>query len=309
MIVMKFKNVNTQRIIEIPDGHLDLFRFMVKSDQYQYVANDAGFIEAEHPRDADGKFTSGGVGGSAAIEPKQLAPYTTSISPKQPTIPKTLQAKKQPKQIKKHLEGKLLQSDIDKLPKDKQPVLREMYERAAANKDTFDQINADIAKELGGSAVVVSLKGSTRAVEKALADYKGDPTQIKDLLRTTITVNSLDDVSSAVDKLKAKYGEPKKFRNLLDPSKDSLGGSGYRDINMVVEINGSYAELQVNMAPMLEAKEKFHAHYEVLRSMKPEGENGQLSEAQKKKADQINSEMKAAYDAAWNQMANSLKTS
>lgn len=42
MIVMKFKNVNTQRIIEIPDGHLDLFRFMVKSDQYQFVKNDDG---------------------------------------------------------------------------------------------------------------------------------------------------------------------------------------------------------------------------------------------------------------------------
>jgi hypothetical protein len=306
---MKFLNVHTKRIIDINVDNYDLFQFMVKSDQYKFV-NDDGFIEADHPRDADGKFTSGGVGGSVATEPKQLAPYTTSIAPKQPKIPTVLQAKKEPpKQIKKHLEGKLLQSDIEQLPKEHQSKLREMYERAAANKDKFDKINADIAQELGGSAVVVPLKGSTRAVEKALSDYEGDPSQIKDLLRTTITINSLNDVSSAVEKLKAKYGEPKKFRNLLDPSKDSLGGSGYRDINMVIEINGSYAELQVNLGPMLEAKDKFHAHYEVLRSMKPEGKNGQLSEAQKKQAAEINSEMKAAYDAAWDQMANSAKTS
>ena len=74
-----------------------------------------------------------------------------------------------------------------------------MYENAARNKDHFDKINKEIAESVGGKSAVVPLKGSARAVEKTLADYDGDPSKIKDLLRTTIEINHPDDVAKWIE--------------------------------------------------------------------------------------------------------------
>ena len=193
------------------------------------------------------------------------------------------------------------ETDVNRLPKDKQKIFVEIYEKAAANKDHFDETNSKIAKELGGKAAIVPLKGSQRAVDKITKSYDNDPTKIKDLLRTTIEINSLKDVDSAIDKLKAQYGEPSKLRNLLDPKADSLGDSGYRDVNMVVEINGSYAEVQINLPAMLEAKEKAHIYYEELRVILEDAASSgkQLNVYEEAKVKMANENMKKLYDAAW----------
>jgi len=147
----------------------------------------------------------------------------------------------------------------------------------------------------------VPLKGSQRAVDKITKSYDNDPTKIKDLLRTTIEIKSLKDVNSAIDKLKAEYGESVKLRNLLDPKTDSLGGSGYRDVNMVVEVNGSYAEVQINLPAMMEAKEKAHGYYEEVRIILEDAAQAgkQLNVYEEAKVKNLNDKMKALYDAAW----------
>ena len=274
---------------------------------------DADFVESDHPRDATGQFASAGGGapalGRATANITAPAAATAQGEPKAPTQKKSqdLVATKPPEApaakggAAKHLEGKLKEEHLDKLPKEKQAEFKEMYEKAAANKDAFDSTNKKIAQELGGKAAVVPLKGSERAVEKITKSYNNDPSKIKDLLRTTIEINSLKDVTSAVEHIKMNYGEPVKLRNLLDPGTESLGGSGYRDINMVVEINGSYAEIQVNLPAMLEAKEQGHKHYEVVRVIveNAEVEKRPLTADEQKKVNAANNEMKALYDAAW----------
>jgi len=268
------------------------------------------FLEADHPRDADGKFTTGS-GGSVATEPmgRQTAAITAPVAKtaliEKPQAPKakTVEKPKAPtaNRVKELLSGKLQQADVERLPEEKQKIFTEMYEKAAENKDHFDNTNTRIAEELGGRAAIVPLKGSQRAVDKITKSYDNDPTKIKDLLRTTIEIKSLKDVNSAIDKLKAEYGEPVKLRNLLDPKTDSLGGSGYRDVNMVVEVNGSYAEVQINLPAMMEAKEKAHGYYEEVRIILEDAAQAgkQLNVYEEAKVKNLNDKMKALYDAAW----------
>ena len=268
------------------------------------------FLESDHPRDADGKFTSI-AGGSVATEPmgRQTAAITAPAAKtaliEKPQAPraKTVEKPEAPKanRAKEHLAGKLKQVDVERLPVEKQKIFTEMYEKAAENKDHFDNTNSKIAEELGGRAAIVPLKGSQRAVDKITKSYDNDPTKIKDLLRTTIEIKSLKDVDSAIEKLKAEYGTPVKLRNLLDPKSDSLGGSGYRDVNMVVEVNGSYAEVQINLPAMMEAKEKAHGYYEEVRIILEDAAQAgkQLNVYEEAKVNNLNAKMKALYDAAW----------
>jgi hypothetical protein len=183
--------------------------------------------------------------------------------------------------------------------------LKSMYEKAAANKDKFDSTNQEIADLFGTKAAVVPLKNTERAVEKIIDAYEGDPSKIKDLLRTTIPVKSLGELNKAIETIKSKYGEPIKFRNLLDPNTKSLGGSGYRDINMVVEINGSYAELQINLPEMLEAKDKGHKFYEELRTLEVKGKTRKLTSKEKEFMAELNNKQKDLYEAAWSAITKS----
>jgi len=298
---------------EIPEAELKnlprLDAYFARGDWANPIPKADAFLESDHPRDSDGKFTSI-AGGNVATEPmgRQTAAITAPAAKtaliEKPQAP-TAQAKKPeaPKanRAKEHLAGKLQQADVERLPKDKQKIFTEMYEKAAANKDHFDKTNSQIAKDLGGRAAIVPLKGSQRAVDKITKSYGNDPTQIKDLLRTTIEIKSLKDVDSAISKLKAEYGTPVKLRNLLDPKVDSLGGSGYRDVNMVVEVNGSYAEVQINLPAMMEAKEKAHGYYEEVRIILEDAAQAgkQLNVYEEAKVNNLNAKMKALYDAAW----------
>ena len=206
------------------------------------------------------------------------------------------------------LEKALKKSDVDKLPAEKQKEFTDVYEKAAANKEFFDSTNAEIAKELGGEAAVVPLKGSTRAVEKVINEYDGDVSKLKDLLRTTISIKSLKDTNKAIDAIKAKYGEPVKLKNTLDPSADSVGGSGYRDVNMVFQVKGSYVEVQLNMKPMLEVKYgEGHAVYEEVRTIvgKAAGEKRPMTKTEVNQVAKLNARSKQLYSAAWDSMMKS----
>lgn len=255
---------------------------------------DAGKFEKyseDQPRASNGQFGSGG----GEKEVKESKPAFVSDNPKDYTD-KAVRAQ-----------------DIEKLPEDRQEVLTDMYDKAAENKNEFDAKNAAVAELVGGKAAIVGLKGSERAVEKTIADYKDklpdgtpdpngkpDPSQVKDLLRTTIEVNSLADVAPAVAALRATYGEPSKFKDTLDVNKKSTQG-GYRDVNMVVSINGSKAEIQVNVKGMLEAKSHYHAQYEIVRKIDAlvKSENRTMTAAEHATRSTAMHTQRVGYNRAW----------
>lgn len=109
------------------------------------------------------------------------------------------------------------------------------------------------------------LKDEERANEKVTADYGGDWSQLKDMVRATIAVPMVTEIPMVLRKLEAagmKMAQKPK-NNLVKP----LPG-GYRDINLIVRVpNGLLAELQIHIKPMTLAKEKGHDHYNVSRKI------------------------------------------
>jgi hypothetical protein len=198
-----------------------------------------------------------------------------------------------------YLGESILSKDLVKLTTENQNILRDMYAKAAENKNGFDKVNQSIADAVDGTRKTAKLKGSTRAVEKILADYDGDPTQVKDLLRTTIEVKSLKDVDAVIDNIRSKYGDPVKLRNSLRIDSPSL--DGYRDVNMVIKYNGSLAEVQINIGDMLEAKKIYHKEYEVVRTLRGivETEKRALTIAEQERLNTALAKMERGYNYAW----------
>jgi hypothetical protein len=143
------------------------------------------------------------------------------------------------------------------------PVLREMLERAPAAKAEADKLAQTIAGAFPGSRVAVApVKSEKRAMEKILADYAGDATQMKDLARNTI-VTDPDNIPAIIQRLRAAGANVKIVKNegeddRTDPALTTrIDRLGYTGINATVTTaSGLVAEIQVNSARMIYAKEK-----------------------------------------------------
>ncbi len=117
----------------------------------------------------------------------------------------------------------------------------------------------------GGILSIAPLKGEERASQKVKADYGGDWSRLKDVVRCTLAVDSLADLHSTMSRLKAGglvVAQPPKDR-FAKPT-----ALGYRDMNLVIRApNGHLMEMQLNVKPMLIAKKTGHKAYEVTRSL------------------------------------------
>jgi len=286
---------------------------VVINNSYGRHRHDADFVESDHPRGEDGKFVAGAGGGGAGGGGREVAaitaPMPASTAKRMTELPPLREKYKGNK--KAYLASSFNKSDITSLKPEAQEKITAMYEKAAEVKDKFDETNKKIAESLGGKAAIVPLKGTQRAVEKVNADYKGDPSKIRDLLRTTIEINKPSDVENAIEKIKAQYGEPVKIRNALSESAPSVGGSGYRDVNMTVEIDGAYAEVQINFPAMLKAKEELHKNYEVVRSIQAKAniDKRGLTAEEEAEIEKQEKTMIEGYEAAWQSFLASSKAS
>lgn len=148
------------------------------------------------------------------------------------------------------------------------------------------------------------LKGEKRAREKVQSDYKGDWSQVRDMVRATIAVPKVTQLPKVLRELEAagmKLAQKPK-NNLVKP----LPG-GYRDINLIVKMpNGLLAELQLHVKPMTLAKEKGHGPYEVSRSIEAkykdknlEREKDKWSPEDRAAHEKAMKEQEAIYDPAW----------
>lgn len=173
------------------------------------------------------------------------------------------------------------------------------YERAARVKDRFDQNVRAIAADIGSPhepLIPKTLKGVERASEKAVADYGGDVSKVKDLVRATVVVDNVEQAQHAVAEAVKKFGTPTKLRNGFDPKFDSA--DGYRDINMNFDVGGQTVELQVNLPEMLKAKETGHKLYEERRTLDAKADRSAAEDA---RMAHLDSQMSKAYAAAWNE--------
>jgi hypothetical protein len=202
--------------------------------------------------------------------------------------------------VDEYVAKSLNEDDIAKLAPQDQEVLRNLYQDAAIRKENFDRVNRELANLVNAEYKGADLKGSSRAVEKILFDYAGDASQIKDILRATLVVDTFQQAGVALKEIRNVHNVlDSGFRNLLDPQMKSMDG-GYRDIKLNVEIDGHIAEIQISTPEFMAVKDRYHDLYaerdNMLRMIS--SENRQPTKAEQARIDSMNAEMKPAYDEA-----------
>ncbi len=180
--------------------------------------------------------------------------------------------------------------------------LDEVYGRGDAVKPGFDAGVRAIADQVGGRAVIADLKDAGRATDKVTADYAGDVTKLRDVVRATIEVSTIDDVGRAIASARARFGEPDPdWRNAFAPGAAPSAPDGYRDAKLVFRVRGQPVELQVNLPEMIAAKKKAHSLYEqeqvIVRQSEVENRGPTAEELQKRNA--LREQRSTIYADAW----------
>lgn len=157
-------------------------------------------------------------------------------------------------------------------------TLAEVRKLAEQDKPQFDTSVNEVAALVGGKAVNPPIKGEDRTVEKAFQDYGGDVTKVRDVIRSTVEVQSLADVMRAVGEIYRRFDVVRLKDRITQPTEE-----GYRDILINVRTpSGGLGEIQVSVPSMLAAKEVGHALYRKTRSGGDEAEVSRLRDLQRR---------------------------
>jgi hypothetical protein len=150
------------------------------------------------------------------------------------------------------------------------PEVEEMMHKSARAKDHFDKAMEQIAQNNESVWIDVKLKGRTRVMEKTASDYGGDPNQMKDMLRGTISTANLGDVGAVLNEITIEHGKRLvKLKTHLMDVKTVMPFEGYQDVMAVIDFEGVKAEIQVNTREFVMAKEVIgHQLYEGYRKEK-----------------------------------------
>ena len=192
-------------------------------------------------------------------------------------------------------------AEIAALPAEQQKVLLDHYGKAARAKAEYDAIVTRISEAVNGKPGLTKLKGIGRAVEKIVGDYDGDASQIKDILRGTVKVDTLEDAQAAVALVLKEFNVLEKGRRNLfaDGTPDPI--DGYRDAKFNISIGGITAEVQVGIAEMLDAKENGPGHklYEARQDLERLVGSREMTIKERALRDSLNAQMRAVYGPAW----------
>ena len=169
-------------------------------------------------------------------------------------------------------------------------LLTPLMEKAAEAKPGYDQKIINIAKRSGAiGQMLTDIKSIGRAAIKLVSDYQFDTSEMKDILRSTIVVNSYADAQAVLDDI-AKEFDVFRIKDKTQPQARDANG-GYSDVTVFVKMpNGALAEIQINVPEMLSIKEyQGHKLYEAARDQN----HGSPERAE------LYSAMREIYDAAF----------
>jgi|GEM_PF-2910541 len=144
----------------------------------------------------------------------------------------------------------------------KQPLnnLDELIQLAKNKWPTFNSKLDDAAKIVGGKAEITDVKSMTRATDKAIV--KGADS-VKDILRGTITYDSIPDLMRSIPELEKMYKIEKVENSIYDAYK-----SGYRDVKLIVkDKDGFLSEIQLMPKEMFDAKNIEKPIYDISREL------------------------------------------
>jgi hypothetical protein len=150
-----------------------------------------------------------------------------------------------------------------------------------------------------GMLFIAPLKGAARSREKVEADYGGDWSQLRDVVRCSVAVPTLDKLVEVMTALRSNGLE------LAMQPKNRFAKPvpvGYRDLLMNVKLpNGMIAEVQLHAKPMLKAKNEGHHWYEVQRTIEAKCmiEKREPTPEEAEKIAEAEAKQKEIYGRAW----------
>ena len=147
------------------------------------------------------------------------------------------------------------------------------------------------------------VKSLDRAVKKALGKDNGDARNVRDVVRNSIAVDTVEDLDRAI----VAVTETMKEQGVEIATADNRFAkplpSGYRDMQLTVRLpNGAIGEVQVHVKPMLAAKNgKGHVLFERQRTIIEQGLNrpGGNTPEELAEIDSLNTQSRELYEAAW----------
>lgn len=167
-----------------------------------------------------------------------------------------------------------------------QPVadLGEIYAHTGMLKAEFEHQVNEIAKATKGKTQFRSgegMKSIGRALEKIVADYKGDESRLVDVTGGSVYYQTPDDLIAGFQAI-----ETNKLLKLARVKNTLKNADGYGDINLSIEVGGGdydmekpdgtvkherwdgfIVELQLHLQPIIDIKEKAHKLYEEQREI------------------------------------------
>lgn len=243
--------------------------------------------DADQPRDDHGRWSAGGDGGSVAGQARAAIIARAPEAPKIPTLiakpaasvappmsqmtsaevlPAALLSEAQDVINTYHVAGAEPSSGLTKAQEEQ--ASRELAPRLAAAaeaKPRYDNKLREIASKLGAEAMTAPLKGGARLLEKHVLENNGQVELMRDMVRGSIIVKSMDDVPAAIEAVRAAF--PLVEGRLKNRFEKPLS-TGYRDVLMNVHLPGGIpGEVQIHIPEMIAAKSIGHKVYDVSRSM------------------------------------------
>ncbi|MFF0637397.1 hypothetical protein ACFYTS_33425 [Nocardia sp. NPDC004151] len=151
-------------------------------------------------------------------------------------------------------------------PEYQREFLRKQYDIWRASQDALNDVVRDIAQETEGTPGWRDApKDETRAWDK-IKGYDGDVSRLTDLVGAKIV---FDQVSDAYRALEMIENDPRVRIVEFEDRFDSPTPSGYRDLQMKVQLeNGHIAELRLHLSHIDAVAKYEHALYEVQRDFK-----------------------------------------
>lgn len=261
-------------------------------------------------RQPGGRNRAGAAPGIVSEPPQDLIAIVPDVQGLPPQAPETAaitradqRATTIPAELQLAIDQMSQSAELAKLDAAQRPVLLDHYRKAAQAKAGYDALVTKIAAATNGRPMLADLKGIKRATEKIQADYAGDASKIKDVLRGTVAVRTVEDAQAAVAQILEAFDvQPKGRRNLFAEGQPDPE-DGYRDAKFNISLNGITAEIQVGIEEMLDAKENGPGHklYEARQTLERRAldQKRDYTKDEIKAIANLNAKMRAVYGPAW----------
>ena len=161
-------------------------------------------------------------------------------------------------------------------------------------KPAFDQWVVQLTDRHGGRPILTEIKEKDRAIEKALKMFGGNAEKVRDIVRATIAVDTVEQLNQLVADLQNMPFAIVYQRNLYATGRTLPGG--YQDAKLDIRFGNIFVELQVNTEKMIRAKELAHPLYERRRALAEKvGKRQSLSADEGAEIQRLDQQMQAIF--------------